>query len=479
MGEILKDASRDGDSFEGQHALEKELKRLRGVLRPPFCLTVYELRHCLADVWHFHHPVGGITLKGRFAIIKKPSWVSEESQLLYVDVEAGEWGPLLGPDSSRWQTPPYGFPAIFFVPLSSGAILWIRVEDSQQLRICYKEDPNRQARYDHYPAWRANPNRKLEDSDFTTIYFLSICMVHAFADGNCYMPLAQDLFSLYEAARKGTPMNLQALPNSLEALERRLFSTLRADCSPLRTSLRGAMFRYHGRAYGYTFCIHPGAVAALSMAASRYLVPIDVLLLGLVVCSLAVTDKADMVDFTLYTPMRDGPSEAMMIGLFADWRDLAVMVDIELSTVLGTMMQVLHAVQSRHWTPFNALRKPERTIMNIQPLDMERRSHFTHLGENLWHGGDVLGKQEERFDEMDAGRQPLTFNIEQQDETTWWILIDIGHKERPSEWTRKFNWMLQQAFNDLLFDPFAKLHRDIPDAEWEEWLTWDAQQRNE
>merc|ERR1719456_1682324 len=99
------------------------------------------------------------------------------------------------------------------------------------------------------------------------------------------------------------------------------------------------MFRYHGGGYGYTFCFQPGATAALTMASSRYHIPLDVLLLGLVVCSVAAADEADLVDFTLYSPMRDAPAEAMMIGLFADWRDLAVRVDFELATVLGTMMQ--------------------------------------------------------------------------------------------------------------------------------------------
>merc|ERR1719401_2489859 len=118
------------------------------------------------------------------------------------------------------------------------------------------------------------------------------------------------------------------------------------------------------------------------------------------------------------------------------------------------MFHLLYVIQNRQWTPFNALRKPERTIVNIQPLDMEPRSHFTHLGENLWHGGDKLGDRKYgRPEKMDWGRQPLTFNIEQQDSTTWWIMVDIGNNERPPLWTRHFIVALRQAFNDLLFNP--------------------------
>jgi len=288
-----------------------------------------------------------------------------------------------------------------------------------------------------------------------------------------------DLLGMYDAARAGTSLNLPPLPSPFEILERRLFSAFQGDYSPFRTSLRGAMFWYTGRGYCYEFCILPGATEAIQIASKHYKIPFDVILLGLVVCSIARADESDLVDFTLYSPMRDGPSESLMIGLFADWRDLSLSVNFELATLLGTMMQLLHSIQQRQWTPFNALRKPERTIVNIQPLDMERRSQFTHLGENLWHGGDVLGgtKQQRPF-EMDWGRQPLTFNLEQQDESTWWILIDIGHNERNSKWMRKFIVSMREAWNDLLFNPLVKVHRPVEEKEWQEWLTWEMSQKS-
>merc|ERR1712115_192550 len=100
--------------------------------------------------------------------------------------------------------------------------------------------------------------------------------------------------------------------------------------------------------------------------------------------------------------------------------------------------QLFETIQRRDWLPFNALRKPERTLINIQPIDMERRSHFKHLGENLWHGGDKLDEgSPTRAQHMDYVRQPITVNIEQQDEMTWWILTDIGCTDRPPSWGRR------------------------------------------
>merc|ERR1712149_36500 len=101
-------------------------------------------------------------------------------------------------------------------------------------------------------------------------------------------------------------------------------------------------------------------MAAINCAAVHYHFPLDVVLLALVTLAMARADNIDLVEVTLYAPMRDGAAEAMMVGLFTDWRDLCIGVDFELATTLGTMLQISHKIQHRRWTVFNALRKPER-----------------------------------------------------------------------------------------------------------------------
>lgn len=146
---------------------------------------------------------------------------------------------------------------------------------------------------------------------------------------------------------------------------------------------------------------------------------------------------------------------------------MAVSLDFQLSTVLGTLLQLVYIVQHRQWKPFNALAKPERTVINVQPLDMEKRSHFKHLGENLWLGGDQLHQGAPRRPHtMEQGRQPLTVNIEQQDEDTWWILIDVGHREHPPSWTRCFSAGLHRALDAFLTEPLALVHNPFPKELW-------------
>lgn len=53
----------------------------------------------------------------------------------------------------------------------------------------------------------------------------------------------------------------------------------------------------------------------------------------------AHADERELVEFTMYAPMRDGVAESTMTGLFSDWRDIYIGVDLELATVAGTLLQ--------------------------------------------------------------------------------------------------------------------------------------------
>jgi len=153
----------------------------------------------------------------------------------------------------------------------------------------------------------------------------------------------------------------------------------------------------------------------------------------------------------------------MSVGLFSDWRDVSVTFDMDLSTILGTLLQVSHTVQQRRWTPFNALRKGERTVVNIQPLDFQQRAGFTNLGENMWRDGDQLGKPEKRGQQMEWAKQPANFVIEQQDEGTWWILVSAADELRPTPWMRRFVFAFKEAMHAFLFDPLDLVHKPLPD----------------
>merc|ERR1712217_95803 len=102
----------------------------------------------------------------------------------------------------EWRTPPYRFPALFYVPLNTGGLMWIRLEDSDELRVVYKDAVD--GDIGHFSAYRVAARREEANaSDVVMVRYLSMTMFHAFSDGNSFLPLAQDLFTLYDAVRQG------------------------------------------------------------------------------------------------------------------------------------------------------------------------------------------------------------------------------------------------------------------------------------
>jgi hypothetical protein len=140
---------------DGQSEFEEVLRRRRGALPSPGAIFAYQLQCYLEDVWDYHQ------WEGRFAIMRCPDGitVADDVELLYVDHMSGEWGPLIPPGSTQWEQPPYGFPALFYVPLSSGAVVWIRLERADELRICYRECLDRSSKNHRFVAFRAAPSR--------------------------------------------------------------------------------------------------------------------------------------------------------------------------------------------------------------------------------------------------------------------------------------------------------------------------------
>jgi hypothetical protein len=445
----------------GQDELELVLRRRRSAMVPPGVVTGYALDCYLSDVWAYDNP----QWRGKFIIMPVPEnlTVPEETKLVYVDVASSEWGPLVGPGCSQWQVPPYGFPALFFIPLNSGAVAWIRLDRRDELRICYRAVSSRSNWNRGMVAYRAAPQRGRECHAPITVTFMSIGMFHCYADGNCYLPLVQDFLTLYAASKTGDSVHLPTIHRPFEELQRRIFDTFHCRPSPMRSSLRGSMFYTRGQGYGYCLGLGPGLISAITRTAVHYRVPLDVALLGVVTCAMSRADRSDFCDFTLYAPMRDGAAEAMAVGLFSDWRDLYASVDFDLATVLGTVLQLGHKIQHRQWSVFNALRKPERTVINIQPLDFEKRSGFKNLGENMWRDGDRLNHNETRSGPLGNAQQPCNFVIEQQDEDTWWVLVGVEYEARPAPWMRQFVHGFRDALISFLYEPLNRVHLPFPD----------------
>lgn len=290
------------------------------------------------------------------------------------------------------------------------------------------------------------------------------------------MPVMRDLKLLYAAARGKDVPSLSPVGVPFEVLQQRLYDTLHLRPSPVRSSFRGCLFEHSSRGYSHDIQLEPQAVACVAQAAARYRMPLDVVLFGLLVCAMARADGADMLEFTLFTPNRDGPGEAMMLGFFSDWRDLSVNVDFKLATVLGTISQISRKIIQREWVVHNALQKPERTVVNLQTLDLEQHMQIQPLGESFW-GGDSLDKpRKKRRDDLSWVRYPAQFTLFQQDESSWWVSMSVSHEIRPTSWMRCFVWSFREAMRALCLDQIALVHGlAVP----EDWVLLDDWHRQE
>ncbi|CAE7442501.1 Klp68D, partial [Symbiodinium sp. CCMP2456] len=201
----------------GQEEFESTLKRRRYNLVPPTQITGYEMVCHLEGTWAYQR------WDGQFVIREAPPQLlcaDAVSRLIYVDVSTKEFGPLISPTSSAWERPPYGFPALFFVPLSSGASLWLRVHKADELRVCYLE-PRGSSRVTRHGLAAVRASSRTAEP--VVVSFIGVCMLHAFADGNCYLPLVKDLMTGYAAAAEQKEPQLaplEARPHQVEAIGR-------------------------------------------------------------------------------------------------------------------------------------------------------------------------------------------------------------------------------------------------------------------
>jgi len=236
------------------------------------------------------------------------------------------------------------------------------------------------------------------------------------------------------------------------------------DTCPQQASLRGSLktIRFWGRGYNHSVGLQRGAGEVLRRAGLRYGTSVDVLLLALTAVAIARAGGKEAVELTLYTSMRDGPGEAGLVGLFADWRTVLVRTDSATSTVLGVVLEVAQALRLRRWATFNALAKPEATMVNFQLLDAAppgSRAGCTQVGEEIWRIGEgQKGIRIRRGAPMELVQQRLSVTIEQQDMDSWWVILTCAVNVHPPPWARRFVEGFEGALYALLPEPTQRVH---------------------
>lgn len=451
----------------GQECLEQAIRDRvwKFYDRPPFDVVLWELTLAVAGTWVVHDAPQAITI----ADAPPGCQAAGVANLLYRDPNYGHSGRLLGPCDDGWLPPPYDFAALFVVRLDDGGIVWLRFHLANELRLIWKPDARASTPWKR--MWAERSTAGPDAGRTTTLSFLQVQIFHCYADGYCYYPAVGDLLDAYSHAVANSTSGDDAMPmprrprpaEAFEVLQGRLFDTLRGGIAAAdRHSLRGSVWRCDAEGYSQYVSIQEDALATLTLSAVHFGLPLDYLLLALCALGTARASASERVEFTLYVPMRDG-HEASMVGLFADWRDIAVAVPLDSATVLGVAVQVADILRQRRWTVYNALRKPERTVVNFMPLDPRRRGIFQQLPDQLWDRGDCLGLPCTRGEAMEATNQPLRFDLVQEHASSWCIRLKMDYAQHRPPWARRVIQAMQDAVLDLALRPGSLVHRPYPE----------------
>ena len=397
-----------------QQAAEHHLKNRRQLLSQsglPVDIALVQIYARLEGLW-VYGANGGM---GDFTIMAESQ--SSDSQLILVDRNRKEACRLCGPTDSGWICPPYGFPALLSGRLhpsgeageageaGEGGVIWLRLKAANHLAILWRKSASAKPR--RYEAFHM-PGEELRHRVFN---YLVVHAMHIIADGQSYEAIVGDLLSFYSDSTKAAPI----LCNSLAVLQKRLFDALDASDprqSPQLCSLRGSQWKCSKTGYGHILGFRKSVLSSLRLAASKHAVPFDAALLALTAIAVANASGVQELEFTLYVPLRDGVGEAGLCGLFADWRMLSIDVDTATATVLGVIQQVGHKIRCRQWSVYNALKKPEATMVNFQLLDSAEpsiRAGFTQIGEELWRIGECMKEDVRNNDPLPRIPQPLSF----------------------------------------------------------------------
>mmetsp|Transcript_81630 Transcript_81630/g.144428 ORF Transcript_81630/g.144428 Transcript_81630/m.144428 type:complete len:251 (-) Transcript_81630:52-804(-) len=241
------------------------------------------------------------------------------------------------------------------------------------------------------------------------------------------------------------------------------------QCSLRITQYWPAPSDQQGGQYNHIVQLQGGAVDALRACCRNFAVPLDIVLLGMVSGALLRTGVSDshgrslgcspgdlqLLTLILYAPMRDGPSNEAMVGLFSDWREINITDSPQCRlTVLGLILELTTTIRARQWAKCDPLQNSERILVNILALDERPRGGFHQTRRHEYTPDMCEPDQRGRF-WTESCLRPMRITIEQFTQDRWWFSLDLSHERFPPAWCRQFVVNLEQTLHDLVYRPLS------------------------
>merc|ERR1711865_754823 len=126
------------------------------------------------------------------------------------------------------------------------------------------------------------------------------------------------------------------------------------------------------------------------------------------------------------------------------------------STVLGVVLELGAMVRARQWTKHDALQNTERILVNILALD-ERPRGIKGFQQTRRHEGyeQMLRQDRKPRRWFPKALRPMRLTLEQFEQESWWLILDLDEVKFPPAWCRRFCGELQQTVKDLIHAPLA------------------------
>lgn len=223
-------------------------------------------------------------------------------------------------------------------------------------------------------------------------------------------------------------------------------------CSSL--SFRPKLSEFDGKAYQHNIIFDEFACFRLRKLQDEVGVPVDLMLFSLIMIAIVRAQRAGGAEVpslhaTLYSPIRDAPGEADMVGLFSDWRTYSFCFPAGI-TLLGTVLQIREKFRRRDFELFNPFTRPEDILFNFLHIDAQPRHCLRQYRD--WE----FRKPRARGYDMQRPFQPMSFTVEGEEER-WWVGMKFDYKLHPPWWCRRFHRRMLAAFLELMEKPLIEL----------------------
>jgi acyl-coenzyme A synthetase/AMP-(fatty) acid ligase len=285
--------------------------------------------------------------------------------------------------------------------------------------------------------------------------YMHIRVTHLFADGYCVNAIASDLD--YFLSQDDLDLSCVRPLNGFRVLQDRLFRSLTLRGTPESNNMSSMTEEvYRDKSIVRVLWLQHSTVNSLTQCASYLGVPIEIVLMGIVMASLAEKLGWDRMPVQLMHALRDGIDESGMMGFFSDYKDMGFFNTK--CSYIDLFHQLSTRIRNRDWRVYNSSLYDHSVgrhawdesvfpvSFNVLPHMRLPKNARTENIETYWRAGP-------RFDQTDC-RLIHVYMEETKLESEWAIRLHVNRRLFDCQWTVDYACRsFEKALKNVLCEP--------------------------